>query len=105
MKKIQNKDCLMAIQDDVPFIEGVPNWESDDFVEYEYEVIDEAFVKHDVTSYQFVFRNPEDGKHYSGWYSQSYNNGIEPHDFPLDLVEVEKVEVTSFEWRPVGEKK
>lgn len=73
-----------------------------DGVGWKYEEIDESFVKHDITSYQFIFQDPSTGKWYSGWYSRSYNWGIDDSNFPIELQEVEKVEVTTFEWRPVN---
>ncbi len=66
-----------------------------------YEVIDEHHVKHDTTAYIFVYQDQSTGKWYQGQYACSYNYGIDDMNFPLDVEEVEKVEVTTFEWRVV----
>lgn len=71
-------------------------------VDWKYEVIDEHHVKHDITSYQFVFQDPSTGKYYMGNYSSGYYHDIEDYIFPLQLDEVEKVEVTKIEWRKVN---
>lgn len=94
--KTLTKKQLFAIQEKCSFDNS-----SDEPVDWKYEVTDQHFVKHDVTSYEFVFRNPTTNKWYMGYYSCSYNNGIEDYDFPIALEEVEKVEVKSYEWRKV----
>lgn len=81
--------------------EGYPLDGGDDYVEWNYEEIDEHFVKHDVTSYEFVFQNPADSKWYRGWYSTSYNYGMDSTEFPIELEEVRKVQVMTTVWEKV----
>lgn len=69
--------------------------------EDEYEVISEQHHKHDTTLYHFVYQNKEDNKWYRGYFYRSYNDGIDWYQFPIQLDEVEKVEVKTFQWRMV----
>lgn len=72
---------------------------NDNETDWNFEVIDQFFVKHDTTTYIFIFQNPKDNKYYKGKYSQSYNYGIE--DDYIDLVEVKPVEVVTIDWQEV----
>ncbi len=65
-----------------------------------YEVVHESPHKHDISLVNFVYQD-KDSKWYRGYFYRSYNDGIDWYNFPINLEEVEKIEVKTFEWRKV----
>jgi hypothetical protein len=56
--------------------------------------------------YEFVFRNPDDGKAYRVYYevgASDSQDDVDPWDYDdrIQAVEVEQIQVTKTEWKPV----
>ncbi|MGC9439293.1 hypothetical protein [Streptomyces sp. WG5] len=88
---------------------GVP-FECDPENGYAEELHDELY---DTTRwahiYEFVFRNPDDGKSYRVYYwrgaTEMQDQDLWNWDKEIKAIEVEQVQVTKTEWKPVKESK